>query len=111
MKEDRMINSKQGLLLGFILLACLGANAVLARDVSHEQYMVTVAQKEYDAAKAAYDSASQQVSAQKKKLAQEQAQLDQKQQLQTAAKTQLNKKKAELDQQLKALDRAWDKGR
>jgi len=106
-----MIYSKHSLLLSILVLGWLNSTAALARDVSREQYLVTAAQKDYDAAKAAYETASQQVSAQEKKLAQEQSQLDQKRQLQSAAQVQLSKSKAQLDQQLQALERAWDKGR
>lgn len=106
-----MIYSKHSLLVCILLLDWLAPSVALARDVGREQYMVTVAQKDYDAAKAAYDSASQQVRAQQEKLAQEKAQLTLKLKLQTSAKTELSKSKAQLDQQLQALDRAWSKGR
>ena len=104
-----MINSKlQALACIFILGITISINA-LARDVANEQYKVTVAQKNYDNAKAELDSATLTLQKQEKVLAQEQLLLKKEQERQVAATLKVSKAKDELEKQQKALEKAWNK--
>ena len=104
-----MINSKlQALACIFILGIAISINA-LARDVANEQYKVTVAQKNYDNAKAELDSATLTLQKQEKVLAQEQLLLKKEQERQVAATLKVSKAKDELEKQQKALEEAWNK--
>ena len=104
-----MINSKlQALVCIFVLGIAISINA-LARDVANEQYMVTVAQKNYDNAKAELDSATLTLQKQEKVLAQEQLLLKKEQEKQATATLKVRKAKDELEKQQKALEKAWNK--
>ena len=104
-----MINSKlQALICIFVLGLAISINA-LARDVANEQYMVTVAQKNYDNAKAELDSATLTLQKQEKVLAQEQLLLKKEQEKQATATLKVSKAKDELEKQQKALEKAWNK--
>ena len=104
-----MINSKlQALVCIFVLGLAISINA-LARDVANEQYMVTVAQKNYDNAKAELDNATLTLQKQEKVLAQEQLLLKKEQERQAAATLKVSKAKEELEKQQKALEKAWNK--
>ncbi len=104
-----MINSKlQTLVCIFVLGLAISINA-LARDVANEQYMVTVAQKNYDNAKAELDNATLTLQKQEKVLAQEQLLLKKEQERQAAATLKVSKAKEELEKQQKALEKAWNK--
>ena len=104
-----MINSKlQALICIFVLGLAISINA-LARDVANEQYMVTVAQKNYDNAKAELDSAILTLQKQEKVLAQEQLLLKKEQEKQANATLKVSKAKDELEKQQKALEKAWNK--
>jgi hypothetical protein len=104
-----MINSKlQALVCIFVLGLAISTNA-LARDVANEQYMVTVAQKNYDNAKAELDNATLTLQKQEKVLAQEQLLLKKEQEKQAAATLKVSKAKEQLEKQQKALEQAWNK--
>lgn len=104
-----MINTKlQALVCIFILGLAIPISA-LARDVANEQYMVTVAQKNYDNAQAELVNATLMVQKQEKILAQEQLMLKKEQDKQAAATLKVSKAKEELEKQQKALEKAWNK--
>lgn len=104
-----MINSRlQALVCIFILGLAIPISA-LARDVANEQYMVTVAQKNYDNAQAELVNATLMVQKQEKVLAQEQLLLKKEQERQVAATLKVSKAKEELEKQQKALEKAWNK--
>lgn len=104
-----MINTKlQALVCIFILGLAIPISA-LARDVANEQYMVTVAQKNYDNAQAELVNATLMVQKQEKVLAQEQLMLKKEQDRQVAATLKVSKAKEELEKQQKALEKAWNK--
>ena len=104
-----MINSKlQALVCIFVLGLAISINA-LARDVANEQYMVTVAQKNYDNAKAELENATLTLQKQEKVLAQEQLLLKKEQDRQAAATLKVSKAKEQLEKQQKALEQAWNK--
>lgn len=104
-----MINSKlQALVCIFVLGLTISIN-VLARDVANEQYMVTLAQKSYDNAKAELDNATLTLQKQEKVLAQEQLLLKKEQDKQATATLKMSKAKEQLEKQQKALEQAWNK--
>jgi hypothetical protein len=104
-----MINRKlQALVCIFVLVIAIPINA-LARDVANEQYMVTLAQKNYDNAKAELDNARLTLQKQEKVLAQEQLLLKKEQDKQAAAILKLSHAKEQLEKQQKALEQAWNK--
>lgn len=98
----------QALVFVFVLSLAIPINA-LARDVANEQYMMTVAQKNYDNAQAELDNATLTLKKQEKVLAQEQLLLKKEQEKQSAAMLKLNKAKEQLERQQKALEEAWNK--
>lgn len=106
-----MINRKLKQFLP-ILLLCLMASSLpaFARDVSNEQYVVTEAQKEYDNAKADYDTTSVMVNDQKRRVEQDQLLLKEREMTQAAAKAKLVKAQALLENRQKELNQAWNKG-
>ena len=81
----------------------------VARDVANEQYMVTVAQKNYDNAQAELVNATLMLQKQEKVLAQEQLLLKKEQERQATATLKVSKAKEELEKQQKALEKAWNK--
>src|ERR1039457_2417399 len=85
---------KQPLL--FLLLCLIVTSQTWAKDVATEQYKVTYAQKEYDAAKSEYSAATKQVKEQGKLLAQEQALLKEQRRKHLAAKKRMNETRAHL---------------
>jgi hypothetical protein len=104
-----MINSKLQALVCIFVLGLAIPISVLARDVANEQYMVTVAQKNYDNAQAELVNATLMLQKQEKVLAQEQLLLKKEQERQAAATLKVSKAKEELEKQQKALEKAWNK--
>lgn len=104
-----MINSKLQELVCIFVLGLAMPIIALARDVANEQYMVTVAQKNYDNAQAELVNATLMLQKQEKVLAQEQLLLKKEQERQAAATLKVSKAKEELEKQQKALEKAWNK--
>jgi len=104
-----MINSKLQALVCIFVLGLAIPISVLARDVANEQYMVTVAQKNYDNAQAELVNETLMLQKQEKVLAQEQLLLKKEQERQAAATLKVSKAKEELEKQQKALEKAWNK--
>ena len=104
-----MINSRLQALVCIVFLGLAIPINALARDVANEQYMVTVAQKNYDNAQAELVNATLMLQKQEKVLAQEQLLLKKEQERQATATLKVSKAKEELEKQQKALEKAWNK--
>ncbi len=95
-------------LLVFILCAFALPTPALARDVAMEQFSVTAARKDYEAAKTRNEDLSAKISDQEKRVRQEQSRLKELQLQQSVATEKLAMTKTELEKRQKALERAWD---
>jgi hypothetical protein len=95
------------LLLPGLISVLIAAAPAQAKDIAIEQYKMTALQKEYGGAQSDYDTTTQLLKEQEKRVAQDQARLQDLRQKQAAAKAHLDKTKAELDREQKSLDQAW----
>ena len=105
-----MINFKLHPSVFLLVIGLTISTQVAARDVANEQYNVTMAQKEYDNAKANDDAIARQVKEQEAHVNEALSQLKELKQKKMTSKAQLEKAKAYLDKQQSALDKAWNKG-
>ena len=104
-----MMNTiKPKLILPLLLLSFSFTLPAVARDISMEQTSASAARNEMENAQADYDEATQRISDQEKRVAQDQALLKEQQEKQAAAKIRLENAKVDLDKKLQVLDKAWE---
>jgi septal ring factor EnvC (AmiA/AmiB activator) len=99
---------KPKLILPLLLLSLSFTLPATARDISMEQTSASDARNEMENAQADYDEATQRISNQEKRVAQDQALLKEQQEKQAAAKIRLENAKVELDKKLQVLNKAWE---
>lgn len=99
---------KPKLILPLLLLSLSFTLPATARDITMEQTSASAARNEMENAQADYDEATQRISDQEKRVAQDQALLKEQQEKQAAAKIRLKNAKVELDKKLQVLDKAWE---
>jgi septal ring factor EnvC (AmiA/AmiB activator) len=104
-----MMNTiKPKLILPLLLLSFSFTLPAVARDISMEQTSASAARNEMENAQADYNEATQRISDQEKRVAQDQALLKEQQEKQAAAKIRLENAKVDLDKKLQVLDKAWE---
>lgn len=100
--------SKSSSTISLILFTLLFSHMAFTQDISNEQRNAYEARQMFNKSKSAYESASNRLSNQEKRVAEEQSRLDQARQEEQAAKTALEQSKANLDNKVDALNQVWD---
>ncbi|MDX1914153.1 MAG: hypothetical protein SFU55_01105 [Methylophilus sp.] len=96
------------LILIYLFSLYFSATSAFAKDIVIEQHNASEARSEYNNAKANYESITQQIANQEKRITEEQAKLKNLQEQQIAAKNHLEQAQVDLDAKVKILEEAWE---
>ncbi len=96
------------LILTCLYLLYFSVADAFARDIVIEQHNASEARIEYNKAKSNFESITQQIANQEKRIADEQAKLKDLQEQQIAAKNHLEQAQVDLDAKVKILEEAWE---
>jgi septal ring factor EnvC (AmiA/AmiB activator) len=95
-----------------LLLIELGLSShLMAKDISHEQYQVRMAQKEYDSANRDHQVLADSIKEFEKRIAQQSQQLETLKKGLPAKEDRLNRAQKALEEKQVVLDKAWEENK